>query len=71
MTKELIIRLKLKLSNSFIFATWSSWSFIFQTKNSARFNSQTLKYQKFTPSDCKDIGIRKFKFNAKNQFLYF
>jgi len=28
-----------------------------------------LKYQRFTPSGCKDIGIRKFEFVAKNPFL--
>ena len=29
-----------------------------------------LKYQKFTPSDCKGIGILKFEFVAKTQQLY-
>ena len=29
----------------------------------------TLKYIRFTPSDCKDIEIRKCKFVAKTQFL--
>ena len=27
-------------------------------------NDQSLKYIKFTPSDCNDIGIRKFEFVA-------
>ena len=28
-----------------------------------------LKYQKFTLKDCQDIGIGKFEFVAKTQFL--
>ena len=32
-------------------------------------NNLILKYQIFTPSGCKDIGIRKFEFRAKTQFL--
>jgi len=28
-----------------------------------------LKYQRFAPSDCEDIGIRRFEFVAKTQFL--
>jgi len=28
-----------------------------------------LKYQRFTPSGCKGIGIRKFEFLANTQFL--
>ena len=31
--------------------------------------NQRLKSLKLTPSGCKDIGIRKFEFAAKNQFL--
>ena len=30
-----------------------------------------MKYQKLTPSDCKDIEIKKFKFVAITQFLWF
>ena len=33
-------------------------------------NDLSLKYQIFTPSNCKDIGFRKFEFVAKTQFLY-
>ena len=29
-----------------------------------------MKYQRFAPSGCKDIGIRRFKFVAKTQFLW-
>ena len=28
-----------------------------------------MKYQKFTPLDCKDKEIRKFEFVARTQFL--
>ena len=28
-----------------------------------------MKYQRFAPSGCKDIGIRRFEFLAKTQFL--
>ena len=37
--------------------------------NSIRSNS--LKYQRFTPSGCKDIEERKCEFVAKTQFLLF
>ena len=37
--------------------------------NSVRSNSLSLKYQEFPPSGCQDIGIRKFDFVAKTQFL--
>ena len=39
-----------------------------QTMNIIRSNS--VKYQRFTASGFKDIGIRKFEFVAKAQFLY-
>ena len=42
---------------------------IFQTLNSVISNSLSLKYQRFTPSDCKNIGIRRFKFGGKNSFI--
>jgi len=37
--------------------------------NSVRPNNLSLKYQRFTSSDCKDIGIRQFEFVTKTQFL--
>ena len=37
--------------------------------NYVRSNSLSLKNQMFTLSYCKDIGIRKFEFVAKTQFL--
>ena len=33
--------------------------------NSVRSNILNLKYQRFKPSGCKDIGIRPFSFVAK------
>jgi len=39
--------------------------------NSVRSNNLSLKYQRFTPTGRKDLGIRKFEFVAKSQFLYF
>ena len=36
---------------------------------SVRLNNQNLKYQRFTPLGCKDIGIRKSEFVTKTQFL--
>ena len=33
-------------------------------------NNLSLKYQRFAPSGCKDIGIRRFEFVAKTQFLH-
>ena len=32
-------------------------------------NNLSLKYQRFSPSGCKDIGILKIEFVAKIQFL--
>ena len=32
--------------------------------------AKMLKYQKSTPSVCKDKGIRKFEFVTKTQFLF-
>ena len=37
--------------------------------NSVRSNNLSLKYQMFTLSGCKAIGIIKFEFVAKTQFL--
>ena len=38
--------------------------------NSVRSNNLNLKYQVFTPSGLQDIGIRKFEFMTKTQFLW-
>ena len=40
---------------------------IFQTMISVRSNNLSSKYQRFTPSGCKEI--RSFEFVAKTQFL--
>ena len=37
--------------------------------NSVRSNNLSLKYQRLETSGCKDIGMRKFEFVAKTQFL--
>ena len=29
-----------------------------------------MKYQRFASKDCKDVGIRRFKFVAKTQFQF-
>ena len=33
--------------------------------NSVRSNDLNLKYQRITPTGCKDTGIEKFEFEAK------
>jgi len=43
---------------------------IFQIMNSIILNNQSLKYQRFTRSDCKDIGLRRLEFVTKTQFLW-
>ena len=42
---------------------------MFQTMNLVRINSLSLKYERFSPTGCKDIGNRTFEFVAKTQFL--
>ena len=39
--------------------------------NSVRSTNLSLNYQKFTPSGCKDIGLRKYEFVAKTRFFLF
>ena len=39
--------------------------------NSARSNNLVLKYQRFTPSGCKDIYISKFEFVAMQKLSFF
>ena len=34
--------------------------YIFQKMNSCQFNNENLKYNRFTPSGCKDIGNRNW-----------
>ena len=52
--------------NSHNLAIHSPRPLIFQTMNSVRSNS--LKYQRFTPSGCEAIGVRKSQFVPKTQF---
>ena len=56
--KEIEFLPRTLLSNFYIFGTGSCKPLIFQTINSVRLNSLSLKYQRFTPSGCKYIGIR-------------
>jgi len=37
--------------------------------NSGRSHNLSLKYQRFAPSSCLDIGVRKFEFVTKTQLL--
>ena len=68
-SKELSFCHKLKYSYPYILATQCRRSLIFQTFNSVKSKNLSLKSQRFTPSGCKDKGIRKFEFMAKTQFL--
>ena len=55
--------------NPYIAATQCRRPLIFQTMNSAKSNNLSLKYKRFTLSDCKDIGIGIFETVAKTQFF--
>ena len=63
-SKELSLCNKLWCSNPYIFSIQCSRPYIFQTMNYA-ISNPSLKYQRFTSSGCRDIGIRKFEFVAK------
>ena len=67
--KELSLCHKLRFCNPYIFATQCRRPLIFQTMHSVRSNSLSLKYQGFSPSGCQYIGIRKYEFVTKTQFL--
>ena len=58
--KELSFCHKLWFSNPLIFATRCRRSLIFQTLNSESSNSLSLKYLRFIPSGCRDIGVLRF-----------
>ena len=68
--KELSFCRKLYFSKLYIFATQSRRPLMFQTMNSVMPNNLSLKYQRFTSSDCKDIGINQFEFLTKTQLLW-
>ena len=61
---------KLKFSKPYVFANQCRRPLIFQTLNFVRSKNLSLKYQRTTPSVCNDIGIGKFEFLAKTQFLW-
>ena len=51
----------------------SRMTLIGKTAGKAGFHSvrsKSLKYQRFTPSGCKDIGIRTLEFVTSVEFLY-
>ena len=48
------------LPQTLIFSTHPLRTEICQTTNSVGSNNLSLKYQRFTPSGCKDIEITKF-----------
>ena len=57
---------ELSYSHIYIFATqWRRPKIIIQIINFVRSNNQSLKYQRFTPTSCKDKGITKFECVAK------
>ena len=59
--------LSFKKSYPYILATCRPW--IFKNINSVRSNNLSFKYQRFIPTSCRDIEIRKFEVVAKTQFL--
>ena len=63
--KELSLYHKFRFSDLYIFAIQYRRPFIFQTMNYIGPINLSLKYQRFTPSGCKDIEIRKFEFVTK------
>ena len=67
--KELSFCHKFKYSYPYILATQCHRPQIFQTISSVRSNNLSLKFQRFTPTGCRDIEMRKFEFAAKTQFL--
>ena len=52
--KELSLCHKIKYSCSYILATQCRRPLIFQTINSVRSNNLSLKYQRFTPTGCRE-----------------
>ena len=58
------------ISYSYIFAFQCRRSWIFQTMNHFRSNNDSLKYQRLTPSGCKDIEIVESECVAKIHFLW-
>ena len=65
---ELSLCYKLEFSNPDIFTTWWFKTLIFQMWSNRIYS---LKYLRSTRLGSNDIWIRKSKFEAKNQFLWF
>ena len=55
---------------TYIFATWCRRPLMFQTIKSVIDQIVKVWYQRFKPSGCKDMWIRKFEFEAKTPFLF-
>ena len=79
--KELSYSHKFWFCNSCIFATQCRQCLIFQTMISVKSNNPSFKYQRLTPSGCKDIwryskveNVRKYVFflkkNLKSERVY-
>ena len=68
--KELTLCHKLWFSNPNLFGTQCRKPLIFQTYLFWSNKSHSLKFQRFTTLESKDIGIRKSEFVAKSQFLW-
>ena len=66
--KELSLCQKLRFSHPNIFAT--QWTLDISNFNSVLSKNIKLKYQNFTASGFKDVGIIKFDFVARTQFLW-
>ena len=71
LSKELTLCHKLWFSNPNIFRTQCRKPLIFQTYIFWSNKSHSLKCQRFTMLESKDIGIRKSEFVANSQFLSF
>ena len=68
--KEFTLCHKLWFSNPNIFGTQIRKPLIFQAYIIWSNKSHSLKFQRFTTLESKDIGIRKSEFVTKSQFLY-
>ena len=56
--------------NRYIFAAQCRRSLRFQTVNHVRTNNLFLKYQRLSPSGCKDNGKLKSEFEKKNSISF-
>ena len=65
--KELCLCHKLNFWNLSVLATQNRRHEVFKIMINS--DNLSFKYEKFTPLDCKQIGIRKFEVVAKTKFL--